>query len=739
MSYSEVFGGGTINPSQRTFLNLVSAVDVTLEWPLNAVAGDNVAADIINADMTAPGLNINLSDARQVSNGFTSLIVNIGSQDFTVRDALGGTIVSPISAVGGTAWFIYLEDNSTEDGTWQTFQLGATVSVADAGALAGAGIKAISTSLNQRIVPTLTSATPITWVDADRAQFTIWGGGVGVLDLPAPGTVGADWFSMIRNEGTGILTVTPPSGLIDSAATLIMNPGDSAFIVTNGTDFFTIGLGGSTVVGFDFVQIDISGSGDFILTGVQLNRISYEFVGLLTGTRKVVVPNTIQQYWIGNFTTGAFTFEIATAAQVTPIQIIQNNRSILYCDGTDVVDAETGTLTPPITIGQGGTSATDAATALANLGGISDTREVNTQLLSGLGGGGDLSTNRDLVLDVDNLTVELTIDLSADVLAFYDDDAGAMRKTPLSNIAAITIEEEGAPLATLANTLNFTGGIVTASGAGATKTIDIPIEASTVFGRMLRGDGAGGWEEWNGARLTTTPTELRVDGATIVATPNLTIETSTNNYGWFSGFSNIVSFSGVGTVDTFNLSGFDTIEFDGPSLKLWEQGSAPGANEASYAQLYLRTDPSYPYLMLQQDDGNEVPICEQGTFTLDWDDGFSDASNVNNYFYTRIGNFVHAVQIGSNLGNSNANNCGTSTGVPVALRPTTNRWCGVGSFVDNASIISLCQLRLNTDGTMDAYILDGTSDPGEWGNFWTTSGVKGPNAGTSFSWLIEDA
>lgn len=40
--------------------------------------------------------------------------------------------------------------------------------------------------------------------------------------------------------------------------------------------------------------------------------------------------------------------------------------------------------------------------------------------------------------------------------------------------SAITVQDEGTPLTTAATTLNFTGAGVTASGAGATKTIDIP-------------------------------------------------------------------------------------------------------------------------------------------------------------------------------------------------------------------------------------------------------------------------
>lgn len=43
-----------------------------------------------------------------------------------------------------------------------------------------------------------------------------------------------------------------------------------------------------------------------------------------------------------------------------------------------------------------------------------------------------------------------------------------------SGISGITVQDEGTPLTTAATTLNFTGAGVTATGSGATKTIDIP-------------------------------------------------------------------------------------------------------------------------------------------------------------------------------------------------------------------------------------------------------------------------
>ena len=365
-TYTNTFGGTTIYPSDVSYRYVSLTIDQVLDWPLEAAPTTNVVASIMDINATASSLVITMPDATEAGTGQTVLFNNVGANTFSVKTSTGTLICAPQS---GTTFQIYLTDNSTVAGTWRSFQYGASASAANASALAGLGIKAIATTLNQSM-PVSTFNTNYTTGSSDRAKVLVWNGGAGTLSLESAPTVGADWFVNVRNSGSGDLTIDPNSSeLINGAATLLLAPGDSCIIVTNGTQFWTIGFGQSSVYAFTVLSIDVSGSGDYTLSIAELNKTAYIFTGTLTGNREIIVPNTVQQYWVSNQTSGAYVLGVRTASQGSPGEtVVQGGRSIFYCDGTDVVDADTASISVPISVAQGGTGATSASGARTNLG-----------------------------------------------------------------------------------------------------------------------------------------------------------------------------------------------------------------------------------------------------------------------------------------------------------------------------------------------------------------------------------
>src|SRR5688500_8987515 len=108
--FSQVFGGTTIAPANASFLLLDMATDVELAWPIEQAVNVMVVANTIEVNATAPDLNSDIPDARQVSTGYTTLFNNTGANTVSVRNAVGGNLLSMVS---GTAWVLYLADNST--------------------------------------------------------------------------------------------------------------------------------------------------------------------------------------------------------------------------------------------------------------------------------------------------------------------------------------------------------------------------------------------------------------------------------------------------------------------------------------------------------------------------------------------------------------------------------------------------------------------------------------------------
>jgi hypothetical protein len=365
--YTTVFGGDNISPSEVSYAAINLTSDQSFDWPLETAPSNNLIAKIMDVTAASGPFAVILPSATQVSDGETILFNNVGSNTFVVKDNDGNQV---LSAASGTVWQLYLTDNTTDAGSWNAYQFGASASSYNAASLAGTGLVAQG--------PLLSLAAPVTEFNSDftagandRAKTYVWTGANGTVTLPDAVAVGNNWTMNIRNSGTGELDVTPPGiQTINGEGFWALQPGDSVTVVTDGLTYYTLGFGQSAVFAFDYTSINVAGNGQYALSGTELNRVAYDFIGTLTGNREIIVPTTIQQYWISNSTTGAYTLTVKTASG-SGVIINQGARTIMYCNGTNVVAADTGGVAVPISISDGGTGATTAGGALINLGGTS--------------------------------------------------------------------------------------------------------------------------------------------------------------------------------------------------------------------------------------------------------------------------------------------------------------------------------------------------------------------------------
>jgi hypothetical protein len=276
--------------------------------------------------------------ANQTSVGNDALIRNIGANTFTVKDYEGTNTI--VSVAAGESKYIYITTNANAQGTWGVIAFGTGTSSADAATLAGYGLVASGATLNQSH-PSAAITTGTTFAATDRAQTRVWSSGSGTATLPAAATLGNNWFTLFKNNGTGSFTISCTGAeLIDGNSTKTFNPTESAFIVCTGTAYVTVGYGVSSQFTFTALTKNVTG-GSVLLTNNEAANNIQEYVGTLTSNVTVTFPAIVNLYVISNQTTaGGFTFTVTTGLGFTAV-IPPGQQATLICDGVNFLNANT--------------------------------------------------------------------------------------------------------------------------------------------------------------------------------------------------------------------------------------------------------------------------------------------------------------------------------------------------------------------------------------------------------------
>jgi len=340
-TFNSPFTGNVIQPTDGSFREITLSNNTQLQWPLNGNATSNYAARIMEVSATSSNLSMYMPPANQTSVGNDALIRNTGNVSFTIKDYAGANTI--ITTAQGESKYIYITENPDVYGSWGVIAFGTGSSSADSATLAGYGLLAITTTLNQSH-PVTTFSASTTATASFRAQTYVWTGGAGTLTLDTTSTLGNNWFMMIRNGGTGALTISPSGGtLINGSASIVMQPTDSCMLVCSGTAFYTVGLGKSTLFNFTQLTKDVAAGGTFTLTSSEASNVIQKYTGTLAGNVTIVVPPTVQVYYIINNTIGGvnqYTITVTTGSGATAT-VSAGQQATLVCDSVNLFNANT--------------------------------------------------------------------------------------------------------------------------------------------------------------------------------------------------------------------------------------------------------------------------------------------------------------------------------------------------------------------------------------------------------------
>lgn len=341
-TFTSPFTGDIVQPTDVSYYALNFSSNVNLAWPplQSEVSGTVAAARIMDCTASATNLTINLPPGGQGSVGSDILFRNLGSLPFVIQDYSG---TQSVTINPGAARYFYLVSNATTNGVWNNFAYGVGTSSADAASLVGAGLTNVAGKLATTNTIIEVSA-PFVLSDVSRAFTYVWTGGLDSIMLPVVSSLSAGWYFMIRNNGTGALTIeTPGVSEINGESTISLNPGDSGIIVVdkNSGNYYSVGVAPQNSVSFTAATYDVDS-----VIGNTLNLVSYAptiqtyvaLAGVRTTTLNVVLPAITQLYVFSNTTNNTgynITFQVSGSSQA-PIQFGTGTVAIVLSDGANL-------------------------------------------------------------------------------------------------------------------------------------------------------------------------------------------------------------------------------------------------------------------------------------------------------------------------------------------------------------------------------------------------------------------
>jgi hypothetical protein len=289
----------------------IENTNLVLFWPTPYATSPNILAATTNLRCTAEGCSINFPNANEVSLGMNVFIRNPGSESVRVNDFNGTQIVM---VPPGIVFWIQLTDYTLDNaGVWVSIQQGAGTSAVIPAELAGQGLEAVNTKLNTvTFVKELTSlqSNYDLLLEDQSTLLVVSNGGENNITLPA---FDAGFYFSINNIGEGTVTFTLDGGVkINNQDDFTLSSTQTLTLITDGSNWWTLGLGQSTGFVDTFISInlsqfvDITTGGSFNLPQGILDNFIHQFYSNLDndpieGDITIYYGDSSSDWYVSNF------------------------------------------------------------------------------------------------------------------------------------------------------------------------------------------------------------------------------------------------------------------------------------------------------------------------------------------------------------------------------------------------------------------------------------------------------
>lgn len=331
-TFTDVFTGAPVYPTNVIFREVTVVGTMTLVWPVETTATDNICPRFLYITAASATPIVRLPSAKIGGVGADVLIFNASATNVTVQ-GMTGTVLGVVP--GGQLFLFTVRNDLTDAGFWLAFQFGASTYSASAASLAGSGLITIASLLNANLT-VVASAGAVGILPADRAAIRRHTGGAVAYTLPNPATLTNGFFFVLVNNGSGTVTLTPSIGTINGLATQDIFPNGGVLVITDGTNWFTLGSTGIAAGSYTTGAIDLTGLTALSLNSAQRALSLQVYTGAPAGAVTVDYGTVVGDWDIRNDVTGGFNVTVRVGGGDPGVVIPAGSTSSVTSDGVNI-------------------------------------------------------------------------------------------------------------------------------------------------------------------------------------------------------------------------------------------------------------------------------------------------------------------------------------------------------------------------------------------------------------------